>query len=340
MIPITKPSIRRKEMDAVLSCMVSDRIGPAGRQKDLVKQTCELLGADRGAALREYGSAVGLVCDTLRLQEGDTVLLSPLSPAVLYRGLKSRGLRVLFGDVDPDSMTLTPEEARRGIAAGAKALFVDEPLGYIPELEELSALGVPLVEDVSEAIGGHNGQRRCGGYGQLVMLRMEESDIVTAGGGTVVCASGRSWSKALKDAAERVDATAVMSDLNAVLGSVQLKELEYFFERRQELYSYLLDSLRKSRHGSPIQKGEAEPIPYAFPVYVDGSLKETQGYARKKGVETRQAFDDCALTVLDTEDGWDGEARKIAMRTLLFPLYPRLSKKEVETIGKVIATLP
>jgi len=320
--------------------MVSDRIGPAERHKELVKQFCELFSAERGVALREYRSAVELICNALALQEGESVLISPLSPAVLYNTLKKRGIRILFGDVDPDSMTLTVEEAKRGIDAGAKAIFVHEPLGHIPELEELSALGVPLVEDASESLGGHNGERRCGGYGQFVLVRMEEQDIITAGGGTVVCASGKSRGNALKSASEHVDATALLSDLNAVLASVQLKELENFFERRQELYAYLLDALHKSRHQAPIQKGEAEHMPFAFPVYIDGSLKETQGYARKKGVETRQAFANCALTALDTEDEWDGEARKIAMRTLLFPLYPRLTKKEVETIGKVIATLP
>lgn len=334
-------------MDAVLSCMVSDRIGPGERQKELVKQVCALTGTERGAALREYGRAVELVCTVLELGEGDTAVISPLSPAVLYRVLKSRGVQPFMADVDPDSMGLSVDEVRRGVEAGAKAVFVHEPLGYLPEMEELADLGVPLVEDITESLGAHTGVHRCGEYGQLVLLRMEEQDVVTAAGGTVVCVRGRNRSRALKEAHEAFEQSAELSDLNAALASVQLKELEHFFERRQELYKYLLDALHKGRHQSPLQKGEAEHMPYAFPVFVDGSLKEVQQYARKKGVETRQAFADCALTALDADEALDaeekegeGNARGIAMRTLLFPLYPRLTKKEVETISKVIATLP
>jgi dTDP-4-amino-4,6-dideoxygalactose transaminase len=267
-------------------------------------------------------------------------MISPLGHAELYRTLKERGIEPLFGDVDPDSMTLTAEEAQRGVEQGAKAIFVDEALGYVPDLEGIAASGVPLIEDVSESLGGHDGKRKCGEYGSFIVQRLEEDDIITGGGGTLLCASGRQWSSGLKSHAERLDPGARLSDLNAALASIQLKELENYVSRRQEVYAYLLDALRKSRHHAPVQKGEGEHMPYAFPVYIDGSLKEAQSYARKKGVETRQAFAHCALSSLDAEDEWNGEARKIAMRTLLFPIYPRLSKKEVETIGKVIATLP
>jgi dTDP-4-amino-4,6-dideoxygalactose transaminase len=65
-----------------------------------------------------------------------------------------------------------------------------------------------------------------------------------------------------------------------------------------------------------------------------------QSYARKKGVITQQAFTDSIITNSEIENGDYQGARQIYRRCLLFPLYPMLSRSEIETISKVLSTLP
>ena len=356
MIPVFKPSIRRKEMDSVLSALVSDRIGPETQQRELVKELCSLAEAHGGFALREYERAIALALEALGLEEGDGVVLSPLSPVSYYRVMKTYGLVPLLVDVDSHSMCVDAGEAIGRIERdGAKAVIADGPLGFIPPLRELSDSGVPIIEDISSTVGGHTGELACGSYGEVVIIRLEAQDLITSGGGTVVMARKRSGYAKLKQAAEVLPREVFLPDMNAALAKIQIKELDRYFERRKELYSILFSSLRKGRHGAPVQTGEAESVAYSFPVLVDGGIKEVQGYARKKGVETLRGFPDATLGFID--DASEGEsrtaenrgaeesreypnARRFLNSCLLFPLYPRLAKDEVDKIGKVLTTLP
>ncbi len=345
MIPVFRPSIRRKEMDSVLSALVSDKIGPESQQRELVKELCGLIEAYGGFALREYERALALAFEALGLQNGDGVVLSALSPVSYYRVLKTSGLTPLFVDVDSHSMCLdTGAAAERIEKDGAKAVIADGPLGFIPPLQELSEGGVPIIEEISSTIGGNTGELACGSYGEMVIIRLEAEDLITSGGGTVVVARKKGGYGKLKQAAEALPREAFLPDMNAALAKIQIKELDRYFERRKELYSVLFNALRKGRHGAPVQTGEAESVAYSFPVLVDGGVKEVQSYARKKGVETLRAFPDATLSFLDqaseVEEMAYPNARKFLNSCLLFPLYPRLAKDEVDKLGKVLTTLP
>ena len=69
-------------------------------------------------------------------------------------------------------------------------------------------------------------------------------------------------------------------------------------------------------------------------------MKEISQYAKKKGINTRIAFEHTALDVLNIEQFPCPNARVFKMRCILFPLYPMLGKKNISLISKVLATLP
>jgi perosamine synthetase len=121
-------------------------------------------------------------------------------------------------------------------------------------------------------------------------------------------------------------------------------------------------------------------VPYALAVTVRGAIREVRQYASRQGIETRRAFAEAALAfhpgaVESADAGGDGStsggtpaepervpatassaavpaddraamlrefprAHELLLRSVLFPLYPGLSKKDVQLIAKVLATLP
>ena len=69
-------------------------------------------------------------------------------------------------------------------------------------------------------------------------------------------------------------------------------------------------------------------------------MKEARQYALKKSVDTHPAF---AASIAALDDGPAtncSNARSLVLRCVLFPLYPMLGKRDVETVCKVLATLP
>ncbi|MFO7849774.1 MAG: DegT/DnrJ/EryC1/StrS family aminotransferase [Spirochaetia bacterium] len=343
MIPVFKPSIRRKEMDSVLSSLVSDQIGPNVIHRELVKELSGLVEASDGFALREYERAVFLALKALALQEEDGVVLSVLSPHSYYHILRFLRLNPIPVDVDSYSMCIDYDSVEKKVKEGAKAIIADGSFGFIPPLARLAELGVPIIEDATSTLGGHTGENACGTYGEQVIIRLEQQDLITSGGGTVVLSRKRSGLNHLKQAAEELPEEAYLSDMNAALAKIQIKELDHYFERRKELYSYLLSALKRGRHAAPIQTGEAEPVAYSFPVLIEGSVKDVQTYARKKGVETMRAFSHSLLSYMNSSEEDNNafpHARKILNSCILFPLFPRMPKGDADKIAKVLTTLP
>jgi len=341
MIPIFRPSIRRREMDAVLSSLVADNLtdGPVGRE--FLRVLSSYLDVEGGVLLRELERALGLAVDALELEEGKGIVLSPLSPVLYKEVLEAKGFRVLLADVDADTMTLDIGEVERLIEeVQVGAILADAPYGFIPDLLRISELGVPVIEDVTNTFGAHDGNKKCGSYGDVVVMRMEAGDILTVAGGAAVFSSNRKYSQRIKKLVQSWPSSRFLTDMNSSLGAAQLKDQEHFFFRRREVYHIFSDAVRKGRHTTPVQRGEAEQVFNVFPVLLKGGVRDVQAYARKKGVETIQAFTDSIINSDGPEDRKFKGAGQIYRRCLLFPLYPMLSKNEIETVSRVLSTLP
>ena len=190
-IPVFRPTLRRRDFNSVLACLVSDRLGAGPLNHELASELSRFLGAAGGACLATYGQAVDCALQTMGLAAGEAVVLSALAPAEYLRALAGRGLRPLVADVDPDTGLILRSEVERHLAAGPKALVLHYPLGFVPETEELFGLGLPVLEDISQALGasleaggdaeGRPGgsSRRCGGLGAVSVLSLAPEGIIT-----------------------------------------------------------------------------------------------------------------------------------------------------------------
>lgn len=347
-------------MDAVLSCMVTDSLGPGSLADQLTAAVAEYIGLAGGVALRERARALGMALDELGLQPGASVLLDPLLPHSYDAAIRARGLKPLYADVLDSSLCLDPASAERAAAACVEAggslgaVISHSNLGFVPDVPALAALGFPLIEDVSDGIGANTGDDRLGRFGRFVIVAMEPDHVVTAGGGTLLLASSRNDRAALRRAAEQLSADTLLPDMNAALGLTQIREIEKYLARRSEIAAVYMRALMRGRHRAPVQPGEAQNVYLSFPVLVEGSVAEVTAYCRKKGVETGPAF---AESILDrygrsasaSEEGTNDQliaeadypvARSLLMRCLRFPLYPSLTAKEVAIVERVLSSLP
>lgn len=339
MIPVHKPTIKRKEMDAVLSTLVSDEIGPGAVAAELEKVLSGILQSAGAYACCSWREALTLALKSLELEPGSRVVISALSPMVHIEALRDARLEPHLVDVVEANGSIDPDGAAAALEEGASAVLVHYPLGFIPHMEPFFELGAPVIEDITTAFGGHDGSRICGAGGDLVVIGMEPEHLVTAAAGAVVLAGKRKYLSRLKNVAEGLSRSSFMADLNASLGLVQIKEGEQYYQRRVEIASVLTKAVAKGKHHVLVQPGDCENVHYTFPVMVETSAREIGAYARKKGVETALAFADAALSIYE-EDSRFPMARQYMLRCLQFPLYPMLGKKQVEQIAKVLSTLP
>lgn len=349
MIRARSATIRRKEMDAVLTCMVDERIGPGEMNARLLQTAKEFFKFDGAAAFRSPAVALKYALKSLDIPAGAPVMVSALAPSWQAFAIEESGFKVLPLDVDDSSALVKAETAERAVKEGGAVLIAHEAQGAMPDMDALCALGVPVIEDISQSAGasiapadGQGPSRAAGSFGSCAVLGLEEGDAVTAGGGALLMAGERkNWAaiKKLTDGAPRVE---LLPDLNAALALVELKEFNRNEAARKELFAFYQRALMSGSNKILSRDIEGGDAAFSFPVALKSSFKDARQYAEKKGVELRLAFEDSIIARREAELSPLRlvAAKSLMLRCVLFPLYPRLTKQQSAKAAKVLGTLP
>ena len=326
-------------MDAVLNCMVSDRIGFGKSAAQFIKDLADYLGLKGGIAFKEYHRALKAAVDGLGLEKGDSVIISALAPHLYTMVLEEAGLEPLIADVDPDS-SLIDIELIESAAEDARAVIVNYEMGFVPDMERIAETGLQIIEDVSMALGAETEGKKAGSFGRFTVLNLDEDGLITTGGGAAVLAGSRKDLTELTRLTESFHPTVFLPDMNASLGIVQLKNLDEYIASRNEIADIFSKSLMRSRHKKLIQRGDSVNINYSFPVVLETGIHEVAAYARKKNVLTEPAFSGSVAAYSEDVQSQCPNAKALLLRCVNFPLYPMLGKSNISVIAKVLSSLP
>jgi dTDP-3-amino-2,3,6-trideoxy-4-keto-D-glucose/dTDP-3-amino-3,4,6-trideoxy-alpha-D-glucose/dTDP-2,6-dideoxy-D-kanosamine transaminase len=81
------------------------------------------------------------------------------------------GARPLFADIDPATMTMSPQSLERLVECRADAIVVTHLYGKMADIDSLCAIaaqaGVPLIEDCAQSHGAERNGRRAGAWGRI-----------------------------------------------------------------------------------------------------------------------------------------------------------------------------
>ncbi len=339
-IPVYKPSIKRKEMDSVLTCLVSDQIGPGTVSEEAAQVLNERTNCCGCHFFREYERTIEIAFSLLEVQEGDEFILSPLVPAAYLRALKKAGMTPVF--IDPEAHTAVPDldDILDKVNEKTRGILLYGHFGYQWDFSDWEIAGVKIIEDITQNFASRSGDYTAGSMGDIVIMRMEADDLITSGGGTALMVRDKADFSLLEEIIRKYDRSVLLPDMNAALALVQMKEFEKSFELRRELHELFLSSLMKSRHGYLNIQEEGTAYYGCMPVLVNGKVKEIQAYGLKKNIETTLAFRGCCLEDGDTGDFQCPEAETLVLNCILFPLYPSLGRQNSDLISRVLATLP
>jgi len=341
-IRLEKPTLRRKDMDAVLQTMADEHIGPgehSARFVNALKANTGIGGA--AVALRSLPEALHVALSLAGVERGDTVAVSALSPR-MYRQVADRiGCSLALYDIDPDSGNLSFEQVAEATKTPIKAVLLYEPAGNIPLNTEWRELGVPVLEDITESFGSGEGDVRAGWIGDIVVCAFEESSVVSTGGGAAVLCKDPELASALGSLTAAVLPYIELSDMNAALGVVQLHHMEANLERRRMVFDRYRQALMRTRHQLfGIRDIDYRSNGHSFTVVLDTKPSEAEQFAFRHEVATARAFPD---TLIATEtDRFDRYPNAIpcVLRSMRFPLYPFLTNQQILQIEKVISHLP
>lgn len=341
------PTIRRREMDAVLTTLVAEKIGPGEQSARLIQIAKEYLQFEYSLALRSPAIALHVALEALHLDDGSGIVVSALAPAYYDRVISELRLVALYADVEDNTSNVSVETLRAAIERGknndgakiGRCIVINHSLGYVPDLPSLLEIGLPIIEDCSMSFGTNWQDKKAGSFGLFTILGMEERDLITAGGGALLFAHGRRDATVLREYSN-LPAEYKLADMNAAMAISQFKESERNYQKRREIAQVYTQSALRTRHKRFITAGDSEYNNYTFPLILETGMKDVVSYSEKKEVAVELAFDQTVMGKGLVETANYPSANSLALRTAVFPLYPRLSSTQIAKVAKVIATLP
>jgi dTDP-4-amino-4,6-dideoxygalactose transaminase len=354
-IEVYSPTIRRKEMDAVLTAMVEEKIGPGDRNRLLIQTAREQLRFDYALALRSPAVALYLALKALAPRPGQAVVISALSPRYYFQVIEDLQLTPLFCDVSFDFPCMSRETIEKAAADKPDgleicAVVIHHTLGFIPDTASIVELGFPVIEDISHSYGRRVRAGETNGEtvkerdeplfkinGMFCILGLEERDMLTSGGGALLFAMNRRDGSYLRNFAAIPDEYC-LPDINAALAVVQFKELSRNIERRRGIARVYTQASLRTRHKRFIPLVEDDFNNYSFSLVLETGLKDVVAYAKKKEIIIESAFGNTVSGA-----GLCGKcpvSGSLALRTVLFPMYPMLRSQDAERVSRLIMTLP
>ncbi len=367
MIHTYSPTIRRKEMEAVLTCMVDEKIGPGELNLRLIQTVKEYMKCDGAVALRSPALALEYALRALDAPKDALIMLSALAPAWQILTIERLGYQALVLDVIEETGQVTPQIVENGMKAGGRVLVLNETMGILPDIKSYLAMGIPIIEDISQSALAYypeesDGQekpapapqqaegeaqkaepqgKRAGMYGLYTILGMEEHDVITSGGGGLLIAPNRREWSVLKKLVDAAPSTDILHDMNASLAFVEFQEFKRNEATRKELFALYSRAVMAGRHKTFVRAGEEGSTVPTFPLVLNSGFKDVKSYAQKKGIEVTPAFCDSIIAMRqETLFQQCLCANSLLLRTAAFPLYPRLGQKDAARIVKVLASLP
>ena len=362
MIPVFSSTIRRKEMDAVLTCMVDEKLGPGELNEKLVQYVKESLGCDGAVAFRSPATALFYALKAIGLETSSGVMISALAPSWQYTVLQHLGFNPVVIDVDEENGLMSFGVLEQGVKNGGRAILFHETMGILPDFEKILSLNIPVIEDISQSFGaswqmsslnsdGENLSenetekksevKKAGTFGVYSIIGMEDHDTITSGGGAVLVAPSRRDWIVLKKLAEEAPETDILTDMNSALGFIQLKEFARNEATRKTIFEIFQNALKSGKNRTFARATGENSTVWSFPVVLESSFKDVKQYSSKKEIEVRLAYEKSVISLFEDEKRSSFiHAKSLFLRTALFPLYPRLGSETTAKIAKVLGTLP
>src|SRR4051812_7741997 len=203
------------------------------------------VGARHAIGVANGTDALVLALRALGVGPGDEVVVPSFTFYASVEAIPLTGARPVFCDVDPATYCVTADTVRAALTPRTKAVVAVHLFGNVAPVEEIEALGVPVVEDAAQAAGTLvAGGRRPGALGTIATFSFFPSKNLGAFGDGGAVTTGddeladrvrmlRFHGSRDKQTFELVGHNSRLDELQAAVLRVQLPHLDAWCDGRR-----------------------------------------------------------------------------------------------------------
>ena len=327
-----------------------------------------------GRPARAFTSATGameVALEMLGVGPGDEVITPAQSFFASANVIERVGAKAVFIDVDLATRNIDLTQAHAAVTPRTRVLL---PVHYNAPLDPQALAdfrarhGVRILEDAALAIGSRAGGRPVGATGDLVSFSFHPNkNLTTIEGGALILDDPAELSRVerlrfhgiarLADGTRDVEAAGGkfnLSDVSARLGLAQLAHLEAWCRAREALARHYFSCLEGDGFLAPECLPPRDNPGHSWNMFTVllplGAMAVTRKAfmeaMHREGIGTGISYEAIHLTTLFRAKGWQqGQfpvSERIGRETVTLPLYPEMSRGDVErvceTLGRVLRT--
>lgn len=303
-IPYARQCISEADIDAVAGTLRSDWLTQGPRIAQFEAQMAAYCGARHAVAVSSGTAALHLACLALDLGPGDRLWTSAITFAASANCARYCGADVDFVDIDPRTYNLSVPALEAKLAQAGRAgrlpkVVVPVHFGGQPcDMAGIGGLarryGFRVLEDACHAVGAEYGARRVGAceHADLSVFSFHPVKVLTTGEGGLLTTNDDELARRLRllrthgitrepaemdaepDGPWYYQQVALgfnyrMTDLQAALGTSQLRRLEEFLDRRRALARRYDEALRGLPLSTPIEDARGRSAWHLYVIQLD-----------------------------------------------------------------------
>jgi dTDP-4-amino-4,6-dideoxygalactose transaminase len=229
------PAISEEEIEAVSETLRSGWLTTGPRTAELEARMRDYLEAKHVLAVSSCTAALHLSLVALGIGPGDEVITTSITWPATANVIVHCGATPVFADVRDDTLNIDPAHVRELITERTKAIVPVDLYGQPSDLDELAALGLPIVEDAAHAAESRYRGRKVGAIADLTCFSLYATKNIAAGEGGLISTNRDDLAAALDDLrvmrrghGSRYDIAVpgYKANLSDVLSSIALVQLD------------------------------------------------------------------------------------------------------------------
>ena len=361
LIPYAVPYVTEEDARAVYKAVLEKRLSQGLYVEQFEKEFSKYIGAKEGIAVSNGTAALHLALAALEIGPGDEVIVPSFSfistaNVVLYQRAKP-----VFADIDPLTLNIDPESVREKITEKTKAIIAVHYAGHPAEMDELAEIseenGLFLIEDAAEAHGSIYKGKMVGNLGHVACFSFYPNKNITTGEGGMITTNDEDLAEKIRMLRSHgqyepfhfkyIGFNYRMTDIQAALGLVQLKRIEWVLSRKIERAKYYTRRIEELGLDFVRPPYEAPYVRHTYMFYtVQFKSKELRDKAielyDREGVETRTAFNPpihlqpVYMELFGYSRGFLPHTERASDTVLSLPLFVGIKEEEQEKILSIL----
>jgi len=365
-LPYGQQWVDDDDIEALIDTLRSPFLTTGPQIKKFEEVVASYVGSKYAVAFSNGTAALHGACYAAGITEGDEVITTAITFSASANCARYLGADIVFADIDEHTYNIDPVDVVRKITQRTKLIIPVDFTGQPCDIDEVMKLArehnLIVIQDGAHSLGAEYKGKKVGSQADMTMFSFHPvKPVTTAEGGIIVTDDEDYYRKLLLFRSHGITQTPYaveqgewyyemidlgynyrMTDLQAALGSSQMKKLDSFIDRRRELaqqYTRLLSSVNGIK--TPFQSEQSNSGWHLYSIQLD---EQIIGKNRKQIFEEMRAAN-IGVHVhyipvywfpyyerLGYNKGLCPKAESWYEQALTLPLYPKMSDSDVEDV--------